>query len=199
MGCWCLRITWSHWWLKLGATETTGYKNKGHWSWWQRKGGRRPRCRWWEAAVRMAYWAKDMEIGWGCGQTADCCNNSQFPVYEDLRQRNCLQDIHPWMKTSMQLSLDHSPPPIFPLSSVLGAFLSLDELMETITKEYNRQVLNKGGWKEENVAFYAGDNGGKGKKTSFQRKCFNCSKKGHKKPDCWQEGGGKAGQGPKQK
>jgi len=26
-------------------------------------------------------------------------------------------------------------------------------------------------------------------------KCFNCQKKGHKKADCWAEGGGKAGQG----
>jgi len=29
--------------------------------------------------------------------------------------------------------------------------------------------------------------------------CFNCAKKGHKKADCWAEGGGKAGQGPKVK
>jgi len=29
--------------------------------------------------------------------------------------------------------------------------------------------------------------------------CHNCGKKGHKKLDCWAEGGGKAGQGPRQR
>jgi len=29
--------------------------------------------------------------------------------------------------------------------------------------------------------------------------CFNCRKKGHKKADCWGEGGGKAGQAPWEK
>ena len=29
--------------------------------------------------------------------------------------------------------------------------------------------------------------------------CHNCKKKGHKKADCWVKGGGKEGQGPKQK
>ena len=29
--------------------------------------------------------------------------------------------------------------------------------------------------------------------------CFNCGGKGHKKPDCWSEGGGKEGQGPHQR
>ena len=29
--------------------------------------------------------------------------------------------------------------------------------------------------------------------------CHNCSKKGHKKADCWAKGGGKEGQGPKQR
>ena len=81
-------------------------------------------------------------------------------------------------------------------STVIGTFLSPDDLMQTLTEEYDRRVLNKGGKKEENVAFHAGDNKGK-RKCSL--KCFNCGKKGHKQADCWAEGGGKAGQGPKGK
>ena len=82
-------------------------------------------------------------------------------------------------------------------SSVIGTYLSPDDLMHTITDEHDRRSLGKSSKKEENAAFHAG--GGKGKKTPFSGKCFNCGKKGHKKPDCWAEGGGKAGQGPKGK
>ena len=62
----------------------------------------------------------------------------------------------------------------------------------------------KGGKKDENVAFYSNDSG-KGQKGGSNSKrdknveCFNCHKKGHKKPDCWAPGGGKEGQGPNQK
>ena len=33
----------------------------------------------------------------------------------------------------------------------------------------------------------------------FPGTCHNCQKKGHKAKDCWEEGGGKAGQCPKRK
>ena len=80
-------------------------------------------------------------------------------------------------------------------SSIIGTYLSLDDLMHTVTNKHDCRSLGKSSKKEENAAFYAG--GGKGKKTPFSGKCFNCGKKGHKKPDCWDEGGGKAGQVPK--
>jgi hypothetical protein len=69
--------------------------------------------------------------------------------------------------------------------------------MQTITDEYDRRTLGRTSKKEENVAFYSNDDGGKGKKRKSDLKCFNCNKKGHKKVDCWAEGGGKAGQGPR--
>ena len=81
-------------------------------------------------------------------------------------------------------------------SSVLGTFLTPDNLMQTISDEYDRRNLGRTSKREENVAFHAGESGRKGKSTL---KCFNCEKKGHKKADCWAEGGGKAGQGPKRK
>ena len=81
-------------------------------------------------------------------------------------------------------------------SSVLGTFLTPDDLMTTISDEYDRRNLGRTSKKEENVAFHAGESSRKGKSAL---KCFNCAKKGHKKADCWAEGGGKAGQGPKGK
>jgi hypothetical protein len=90
-------------------------------------------------------------------------------------------------------------------SSVIGKTLSVDDLMLMITEEYERRMLKaKGGKKDENVAFYSTDSG-KGRKGGSSLKkdrnveCFNCHKKGHKRPDCWAPGGGKEGQGPNQK
>ena len=80
-------------------------------------------------------------------------------------------------------------------SSVLGTFLSPDDLMQTITDEYERRNLGKTAKQEENAAFTAED-GHRGKSALT---CFNCGKKGHKKADCWGEGGGKAGEAPWQK
>jgi len=81
-------------------------------------------------------------------------------------------------------------------STVLGTFLTPDDLMQAITEESDRHSLGKTAKKEENVAFHAGESSRKGK---MALKCFNCQKKGHKKVDCWAEGGGKAGQGPRGK
>lgn len=48
------------------------------------------------------------------------------------------------------------------------------------------------------MVFYSNDSG-KGKKSKRNVKCYNCHRKGYYKADCWEEGGGKAGQGPKGK
>ena len=88
-------------------------------------------------------------------------------------------------------------------SSVLGTHLSSDDLMLSITEEYERRALkSKGKQKDENAAFYSND-AGKGQKGSSnprrKGKCNNCGREGHWTRDCWEEGGGKEGQGPKQK
>jgi hypothetical protein len=36
-------------------------------------------------------------------------------------------------------------------------------------------------------------------KQSLDVTCKNCNRPGHSKPDCWSKGGGKEGQGPRQK
>ena len=88
-------------------------------------------------------------------------------------------------------------------SSVLGTHLSSDDLMLSLTEEYERRTLKtKGKQKDENAAFYSND-AGKGQKGSStpkrKGKCHNCGREGHWTRDCWDEGGGKEGQGPKQK
>jgi len=44
-------------------------------------------------------------------------------------------------------------------SGVLGSFLTPDDLMQTISDEYDRRNLGRTAKKEENVAFHAGDSG----------------------------------------
>jgi len=61
-----------------------------------------------------------------------------------------------------------------------------DNLMHTITDEYERRNLGKTSKQEENAAFHTEDDGQKGRSALT---CFNCRKKGHKKADCWGEGG----------
>ena len=88
-------------------------------------------------------------------------------------------------------------------SSVMGTHLSADDLMLLITEEYKRHALkSKGGKKDDNAAFYSSDarrskDGGSNSKKD--KECHKCHKKGHFKADCWKKGGGKEGQGPKQK
>src|ERR1700678_1487854 len=88
-------------------------------------------------------------------------------------------------------------------SGVLGKTISADDLILTITEEYERQNLeSKNGKKDENVALYSNDaeKGRKGGSSSKKNvECYNCKKKGHYKSECWAPGGGKEGQGPNQK
>ena len=88
-------------------------------------------------------------------------------------------------------------------SNVLGTHLSADDLMLSLTEEFKHHALKaKNGKKDDNAAFYSNDASGSQKGESSSKKkgtCNNCGKKGHWKRDCWKEGGGKEGQGPKQK
>ncbi len=72
-----------------------------------------------------------------------------------------------------------------------------------IGDEADRCTLKSQTKEAKEVAFNAdsssskGGRKGKGKKSNVE--CYNCHKKGHISVDCWAKGGGKEGQGPKQK
>jgi hypothetical protein len=76
--------------------------------------------------------------------------------------------------------------------------------MSLITNKYDQLLIQsgtKGKSKSDDVAFSADGTSHKGKqhsqKSKFPYNCNNCGWKGHKKEDCWEEGGGKAGKAPK--
>ena len=85
-----------------------------------------------------------------------------------------------------------------------------DDLIAFIIEEAQHRVISDERNKNAESALAAHTKkGGKGKggkkkhdkssKTDSDETCENCGKAGHAKPDCWSKGGGKEGQGPKQK
>jgi hypothetical protein len=114
-------------------------------------------------------------------------------------------DFYAIIMGSLPTSYDSYLSALNATSSVLGTHLSAEDLMLSLTEEYERRALrSKGDKKDDNAAFYSNDAGSsKGQKGGSHPKrkgeCNNCGKKGHWTRDCWDEGGGKEGQGPKQK
>ena len=111
-------------------------------------------------------------------------------------------DFYAIIMGSLPTSYDSYISALNATSSVVGKHLSSDDLMLSLTEEYEQRALrSKGKQKDKNVAFYS-SNAEKGHKGGSNPKrkgeCHNCGKKGHWTQDCWEEGGGKEGQGPKQ-
>ena len=85
-----------------------------------------------------------------------------------------------------------------------------DDLIAFIMEEAQHRVINDERGKNAELALVAHakqSKGKAGKKKKHDKSkeidsdevCENCKKPGHGKPDCWSKGGGKEGQGPKQK
>ena len=91
-------------------------------------------------------------------------------------------------------------------SNDLIAFLIEEAQHRVINDErskYSEQALAAHGKHKGKGKGKSRGDGGKGKEKALNADsevtCHNCGKTGHKKPDCWAKGGGKEGQGPKQK
>ena len=82
---------------------------------------------------------------------------------------------------------------IIATSSILDKTLTANELIRTITEEYECWLIRSSkGSSSKDAAFKVNNK----KSDKKDKKCFNCSKKGHMKKDCWAPGSGKEGQGP---
>ena len=106
---------------------------------------------------------------------------------------------------SLPKSYDQFISAVIATASVLKKDLDPEDLMQTVIDEYDWRSTRSGAPKEKGLdaTFFAGstnNRGGRaGKQTNKDIECFNCHKKGHKKPDFWAKGGGKEGQGPRSK
>ena len=85
---------------------------------------------------------------------------------------------------------------------ILPPKISPADLIEIIRQEADRRAICTVTTKkdEKDAAFVAGaksKGGKKGGKSNIE--CYNCGKRRHIKVDCWAKGGGKEGQGPKEK
>jgi len=143
-----------------------------------------------------------------CAERADVCEH--FMKLQTMREDLASMGHPPATKDFYVIILGSLPPSFDPYistvnatSSIIGTSLSSNNLMQTVTEEYEHRVMKlKGMQKEENVAYTAdssrrGQGGSGGLKRDVE--CYNCHKKGHYQADCWAPGGGKKGEGPKGK
>ena len=141
-----------------------------------------------------------------CGEKADV--RAHFAklqtMYEDLAAMGHTpedDDFYAIILGSMPTSFETYVSSLTAMSTVTGNVLTPEQLMAALMDKYDRRALRakpeRSGGESGDVALSANDKGRKGKKKNVE--CFNCKKRGHHKSDCWAPGGGKEGQGPKEK
>ena len=145
-----------------------------------------------------------------CAETRNICTH--FDNIRTMREelaslRTILSepDFSAIILGSLPKSYDKFISAVITTASVLKKDLDLEDLMQTVIDEYDHRSTRSGILKEKgsDTAFFArgaNNRGGKAeKRLNKDVECFNCHKKGHKKPDCWVKGRGKEGQGPRLK
>lgn len=97
------------------------------------------------------------------------------------------------------------------LLGVMSSQMKLDDLISFILEEAQHCVINEDWLKNTELALAAhskkgkrnkpncGKGSGKSKDDQSDVTCKNCNRPGHMKPKCWSKGGGKEGQGPRQR
>ena len=139
-----------------------------------------------------------------CGEKADV--RAHFAklrtMYEDLATMGHTpedDDFYAIILGSMLTSFETYISSLTATSTITGNVLMPEQLMAALTDEYDRRALRskpgRSGGESGDVALSVNERGRKGKKKNVE--CFNCKNRGHYKSDCWAPGGGKEGQGPR--
>ena len=147
-----------------------------------------------------------------CGDSEDVC--TYFEKLANTRERLASMGVS-ISDTEYNNTLIGSLPTVYDptISSITTAAkltkkpIDPEDVIALVTDKYDRHDLKahaKSKKDDKDATFYAGggSKGGKGGGRQGGRKditCHNCSKRGHVKADCWAKGGGKEGQGPKEK
>jgi hypothetical protein len=84
-------------------------------------------------------------------------------------------------------------------ASISGVSVTPTNLVRILREEGQQKAIEARGTASSEMAMSAEKGKERQKKGKSQKKCHNCGKPGHFKADCWAPGGGKEGQGPKQK
>ena len=104
-------------------------------------------------------------------------------------------DFAAMLISSVPMSYDSTISAMTTSAKITRLDLTPDVIMTTLIDDYDRCQMKSG--KKSSSGEDAAYSVNLSRK--FSGNCHNCQKKGHKAEDCWEEGGGKAGQRPKWK
>jgi len=136
-----------------------------------------------------------------CAEKGDVCAHfdKMITLHEELASLGHSidpDDFAVMLISSIPMSYDSTISAMTTSTKITCLDLTPDVIMTTLIDNYDRRQ-SKSGKKSMSSGEDATYSASSSKK--FSGNCHNCQKKGHKAEDCWEEGGGKAGQCPKWK